>query len=450
MPLSASHIEKLGLFWSTLAPDTRQRVLNAARSAAKSDPAQVNLAGLLDHLEQHLPRDEATIKRERFFVPLAPLTGNPEDDPPSRAYFSPAFKAALWRWLESEMTPAFVDSLPEPDADESEWNDVRIAAGRRLIAFVDAASEDRKQESRIVSLWGAGGAETVKQAATLLIYHAELMDALADFPKEVTDFDPELCIFVRDAYEDLTERVPEAGVWLLLLVMTRLTKTAQIFRAVSKIGRRDDDQMVSKTDLAAVGDAVLKDAEFYATRVRRLPETIEDAEVAVSGLAAFVTVTVGMTREFGIRKDGRWGKTLFSLRAQVSSDLEKQIAATQKSLEAALPLPKKGKRGVMVPIPTASEAIIARSAAQLHFLGGAGDWAAQAAIGSVHKKAEDAAIHALEECSGHLINLLQHSNGDTQALASSGLDVIARLQDALGQSESASLTRRRNAAAMVA
>lgn len=448
--LTAKNLEKLGEFWSALAPEMRQRVLSSAKAAAARDPAQAGIARLLETLDAGTTPDEGIRQRNRLFAPLDPLTGNPETDPPSRAYFSPGFLTALWAWFTDAEQSRFASNIPAANAPSEDWQAIRVEAGEALKAFLETASGDRKMESRIVTMWGAGGRETAELAATLLIHDTVLKDALRGIPEEITDFDPELCTHVRDVYDDLSERAPDAGVWMLLLLMTRLTKTAQIFRAVEKIGRRSDDQLISKTDLAAVGDAVLKDAEFYATRFRRAPASIEDADEAVAGLASFVTVTVGMTREFGIRKDGQWGKTLFALRAQASSDLEKLVSGTKKALDAALPEPKKGKGGILIPVKCPDEAVIVRAEAQLRFLGGAGDWASQAAIGSVQKKAEDAAIDALEECCGHLINVLQHSDGETQQLASAGLDVIARLQGALGQDESASLTRRRNAAAMAA
>ncbi|HAQ35449.1 MAG TPA: hypothetical protein DCQ53_08855 [Alphaproteobacteria bacterium] len=448
--LSADNLEKLTLFWGSLPPEIRKRVLGAAARAAEHDAGQAGLSSLLTLLEQKAQPDPAELKKKRLFAPLVSLTGDPENDPPSRAYFSPTFLNALWSWLDTSMEGGVAGSLPEPDAPAEDWAAIRAETGARICACLDAAEGDRKLESRLVSLWGAGGAETARQAATLLVHHSVLDQAMAGIPEEITDFDPDMCTQMRDAYETVIDTHPEAGVWLLIILMTRLKKTAQIFRAIAKIGRREDDQLISKTDLASVGDAVLKDAEFYATRFRRAPQNLAEAEDAIAGLASFVTVTVGMTREFGIRKDGRWGKTLFALRAQTSGDLEKLFSNTPKVLEAALPVPRKGADRTMQPVEPADEAIIARAEAQLRFLGAAGDWASQAAIGSVQKKAEDGAISALEDCFGHIINILQHSEGETQLLASAGLDVIARLQEALGQDESASLTRRRNAAALAA
>lgn len=448
--MNAKNLEKLSAFWGSLAPEMRQRVLASARRAADRDPAQSGVASLLAKLDTLVSPGDDGLKRKRLFAPLEPLTGNPETDPPSRAYFSVRFLDALWGWLGDAEQSGFTDELPDPTAASEDWQEIRAKAGECLADFLEAANGDRKRESRIVTLWGAGGAQTAANAATLLVHDAVLKEAFAGLPREIDDFDPDLCTNVRDIYEDVTEAAPDAGVWMLLLLMTRLKKTAQIFRAVEKIGRRSDDQLISKTDLAAVGDAVLKDAEFHATRFRRAPETVAEADDAVDGLASFVTVTVGMTREFGIRKDGQWGKTLFALRAQASSDLEKHLNGTQKALMAALPEPRKGKGGILQPVAPPDESVVARCEAQLRFLGGSREWATQAATGSVQKKAEDAAVNALEECCGQLINVLQHSEGETQELASAGLDVIARLQDALGQSESASLTRRRNAAAMAA
>lgn len=429
----------------------RNKLLAAAEAGAASDPATKKLFQTLRDLDSGAAQDD-TLARSRFFEPLKNLVGDPELAPPSRAYFTPQFIQSLWGWLDEESEGQLIC---EAIADENlswkdSWNARRQKAGTTLRDFVDRAETDRKAEGRIVAMWGASGLDSARDASTLLLHGGAIQAVLANFPDRISDLDTGLCKRLRDAYDALAEETPEAALWLLLQVLARLEKPAQIFRAIEKIGKRGDDLLVSKTDLATVGDAVFKDAEHFAARLKHPPQSLEDAEAGVEGLAHYTSITVGMTREFGIRKDGRWGKQLFGLRSQVSTDLEKIFAAVPKILDRALPEPRKGKGGVMIPTDIAAEAVLQTAAAHLHFVAGAQEWATQAAVGSIHKKTEELATNALDDCASNLINIAQHTDGDDRKLALKGLDVVAMLTDAAGQAESASLIRRRSAAALAA
>ncbi|MEE2567316.1 hypothetical protein [Hyphobacterium marinum] len=429
----------------------REKLVAAAAAAAQADARQQGLHDILAGLEAGLaPADQ--VARSRFFEPLAILTGDPAQVPPSRAYFTPHFLDRIWSWFEDQLGEEFIAWAIADDnlAWHDSWTQRRKQAAQALSDFLDVSANDRKAEARLAALWGAGGAERARDIATLLRSSGEITAALKPFPDEIRDLTPELCTELRDGYERFGDDAPDAGLWLLLIILARLKKTAQIFRAIEKIGRRGDDLLVSKTDLATVGDAVFKDAEHFAALFKHAPDTLDDARVAVDGLANYVSITVGMTREFGIRKDGRWGKQLFGLRSQVSSDLEKIFASVPKALGKAVPEPRKGKGGIMTPVEIAPETVIEQAEARLHFVAGAHEWASQAAVASIHKKTEEAATTLLDDCSSALINLVQHSEGEEQALASQGLDVVARLFEAAGQDENASLIRRRSAAALAA
>lgn len=442
---------RLSAFWAGLPDAIRTQLVTAAAAAAQADARQQGLHDILTELEAGLvPADQ--VARSRFFEPLASLTGDPAQSPPSRAYFSPQFLDRIWSWLGDHFGEAFIKKAIADDnlAWHESWTERRKTAAAALSEFLDTSASDRKAEARLAALWGAGGTGRARDVVTLLRSCSEISAALKEFPDDIRDLTPDLCTELRDNYERLGEDAPDAGLWFLLIILARLKKTAQIFRAVEKIGRRSDDLLVSKTDLATVGDAVFKDAEHFAALFKHAPDTVEDARVAVDGLANYVSITVGMTREFGIRKDGRWGKQLFGLRSQVSSDLEKIFASVTKAVDKALPVPRKGKGGVLSPSEIPPEAIIEQAAARLHFVAGAHEWASQAAVASIHKKTEEAAATLLDDCSSTLINLVQHSDGEDQVLASRGLEVVARLFEAAGQDENASLIRRRSAAALAA
>jgi hypothetical protein len=59
------------------------------------------------------------------------------------------------------------------------------------------------------------------------------------------------------------------------------------------------------------------DAEHHLTGFATPPQTVRAGRgVPRRALTDFAAVTVGMTREIGIRKDGAWGQKLFELRSR--------------------------------------------------------------------------------------------------------------------------------------
>ncbi len=176
------------------------------------------------------------------------------------------------------------------------------------------------------------------------------------------------------------------------------------------------------------------------------PATLDEADSAGKALESFVKVSVGMTREFGIRKDGHWGKTLFAARAKASSALESYFKQIEKSFSRALPHPVKGKKGLAKagPLPTPDK--IQQAEAELRFLALSSEWATQAAVGSAQKHAADLVTSEIDECSRALMEILRAAEGDDCDAAFEGLELIVRYLHAFCDDENADLIQRRSVA----
>ena len=172
-------------------------------------------------------------------------------------------------------------------------------------------------------------------------------------------------------------------------------------------------------------------------------ETLAEADTAGHALADFVRTSVGMTREFGIRKDGRWGKTLFAIRANASASLEEFFKHVEKTFSRAVPHPGKGHRGMARPEPLPRADRIERAEADLRFLAISGEWASQAAVGGAQKHVADMVRDELDECARALLEILRTAEGDAAELAAEGLELIVRYMRAFKDEENAELIHRR-------
>ena len=378
------------------------------------------------------------------------MVGDPQETPPSRFRFTPEDLSKIWGWLARELAKDTIERAKQCRKPESDpvWFEFRREAGDALKQAVKAAERVPKDMTALTKRFGAEGKAMLSDAATLLSRSEEIARAMADMPERIEELDEELVYTLKDHYDALVAECQDAALWTLLLTMGRLDYPWQIFRAVAKIGNREDDLVVSKTDMAAVGDAVLADTGYFAARLKQPPQTLEEAKAAYEVFDRFVAYSTGMTKEFGIRKAGRWGQVLFSLRAEASSNVEKILNKVPLSLDNGLPEPRRGRSGRIIPAQLPADQAIDRAEGLLYFLGNCRTHASAAAIASTQKRIADAVEKRMQDAGGILVDLIAESEGQNRTTAQDGLEITARLLDAAGRTDLADILRRRGLAAV--
>ena len=157
-----------------------------------------------------------------------------------------------------------------------------------------------------------------------------------------------------------------------------------------------------------------------------------------------------MTQEFGIRKAGRWGQALFSLRAEASTNTEKVFEKVPLALDSGLPEPRRGKSGRIIPAQLPPEASVDRAEGLIYFLAKAREHANAACVASTQKRISDKVVKRLQDAGELLVDLVATSEGQNRNVAQEGLMITARLLDAADAGESAATLRRRGNAAAAA
>jgi len=433
-PLTEKQLKSLSALWAGLPDDIRSQLLAAA---GKTGRLAETLKILDDRCSGGGSQDE---RRSLLFRVFDDVTGQ-KSDPPTHSRFTDEILTLIDKEadLASLKTPA---GSSDPGIMQS-W---RNQAAERLLALNARAEKDRPLKARLTQAAGTGYESLIVDAVCLLSHDAQLTDALKPFDKKITDFTPDSVSQARDAYDRICADAPDASLWFLKLLTARLTNTAQIFRVVEKIGRRSDDALVSKTDLADVGDMVLANADFYAGKFDHAPATLDEAGEAGRALQEFAKISVGMTREFGIRKDGRWGKTLFAIRAKASNSLDQFFKQVEKDFVRSLPYVAKGNRGFVTPGSMPKDERILRTESELAFLALAADWATKAAVGGAQKHAADYVRQELDDAARAYLEILRAAQGEDAAKASAALDLIVRYMHAFKDDENAELIQRRSVA----
>lgn len=268
-------------------------------------------------------------------------------------------------------------------------------------------------------------------------------------PERIPELTEGLGATIRDRYEAAGEADPDAAVWLLFLLMARMDRPWRILRVFERIARREDDLLVSQTDMAGIGDALLTDAAHELTRFDHPPETLEEADQAVEGLTGFAAITVGMTREIGIRKDGDWGKQLFDLRSRASEQMTRIHEAARDAFWRATPEGGGLKRRVGA-APKPGEPLFVKAQALGRFLVATKDDAGRAAVGSAHNEVLADIRERFEAVGQSCLIGLRDASAETAEGLQDRVREIALLMEAMKENEAAAILLRRVAAARAA
>lgn len=443
--LTPAKIGRLRALLKSLPEPAAERLVDAA---AGTDPT---LARLLDFCALD-PEDAA---RERFFAPLAPLSGDPAETRPSLAYAPPAILAALWSWIAEDLDPEAAEaaraaSAVFDDAEPGQLDELRVRVSGRIIDAIEATEHDPKGEKRLKHRLAVRDFKSVLDIAVILRTAPVLRGALEGLPQVIEEISDALSADLRDRYERAGEEDPDAGAWFLYFVMARLTRPWRILRAFERIAKRGDDFLLSRTDMAGIGEALLLDAEHHLAGFSRSPATLAEARAAVRALADFSAVTVGMTREIGIRKDGAWGQKLVALRNQAAGQMERIHTRARKIFDPLLAESRSGRAAQLNPVPGRDTPHFAEALALGVFLTESAADASRAAVAGAHQQLLADLRGGLEELGRHLLAQLRGEDARLAETARVRLEDTARLMIVLGEKEAAQILLRRTAAAKAA
>lgn len=441
--LSKDKIARISALIGALPGDMAERLCAAARAG---DPA---LGRVLDYCREG--RDASA--RRRFFAPLEDVSGEPEVNRPSRAYAPESLQVRVWEWL-AEIAPAAVASandaaLDFEDDSPGRLDKDRVDAAASMLAALRAVSDAPKDAKKLRARLALEDFEPVRHLAGLLHAAPVTRAALEGLPSVITDFSESVSASVRDRYEEASEADPDAAVWVLFLVMARMERPWALLRVFEKIARRGDDLLVSRTDMAEIGDALLRDAEHHLTGFSAIPSTEDEAEAAAQALAQFAAATIGMTREIGIRKDGDWGKKLFELRTRASEQMTRIHEAARNAFRNATP-EEGGARRNSGPPPGPGDEKYKHACALGAFLVATRDDAGRAAVGNGHLAVMEEVTSRLETFADKLLRTVTGGSGDDAEAAALRLEEITGLMRAIGAEQSAEVFLRRVAAARAA
>lgn len=444
---------------TTLAPHKLAQLRALMR--ALPEPLCAQLVGAVSSGDKTLgkllaacAKDPEIAARELLFAPLSPLSLDPASARPSLSHAPPAMLETIWRWVSETLAPDIANAMrsrvadPLAEDDPARDDPLRSRLAASMVKAIEAVREDPRASKQLRHRLGVSDFRAVLDVAAVLRVAPVVRPALEGFPATIDDMTEERAAMIRDRYDAAYAKDPDSGVWLLYLLMARLKRPWEILRVFEKIARRDDDFLLSRTDVAAIGDAMLEDAAFYLSGFAELPRSLDGARDAAASLNQFAQVTVGMTREIGIRKDGGWGRQILALRQKAAQQMEAIHAEALTRLDKAVPDPYKPLPARLKLNGEALEKAAEKAEILFVFLRLTRDDAARAAVSCAHAQVMDRLMQRLDASAEAILSALRAGNAEDDVNERAA--VIARLMTALGQNEPASVFLRRTAAARAA
>lgn len=215
----------------------------------------------------------------------------------------------------------------------------RCVLGAALREVFNTRMNDENDQQEFIKSFGSErGTADARKIITLLCAEPELSENLFDLPDEISDIDEDKLAAIRNCHAAIIAKAADAELLLMFILMTRLKHRWMILRVAKAISNKQDDLLFSRTDFSVIGELLLDEAAASVEKLRLDARQPVNADQLIASLDDFAAITLGMTRELGIRKDGEWGKRLHRIRHDAASHMEDICRATPDAIEKALPV----------------------------------------------------------------------------------------------------------------
>lgn len=259
----------------------------------------------------------------------------------------------IWFWLIEGLLP---DTLPDLCArldehiegadDEALQAAIAILHTTVSAAILRALEDANGKEKKLAPQLGSEDVlADAKEIAEVLSVAPMIMKLSQRLPKKIDQFDDQFIRTVQEIYDATYNERPSAAIYVPLCVMGRLSKPWEIMRLARKIALRNDDTMISQTDLSVLGNLLIEDMEAIGQQFKRIRPPEVDLLAIFEKAKRFADISSGMSREIDINRWGEWGKRLFAARNNVSGAITVLMARFGRDLAKALPLQRMGAYG---------------------------------------------------------------------------------------------------------
>ncbi|MDP2697298.1 hypothetical protein [Thalassospira sp.] len=349
-------ISQLGELFSSLSATEIAKFTRAIESDRKAPRLPLPHDQILKILRPRL----ASLKPDRYPTPMR-LFCDPFEDllssaPPSdkSIRISRASLMPIWNVVNESGDDGFKEALRDIETaasagDEDKLHNAERRMWKRGAECIERAIQESesgvKTERALATRLGARAhLKAFGDVGRILRVAEEIMEVRTRFPTApIRSLGNSDLVYLREIFMRLSAEKPGFEPVFLLAVLARLLRPSELFKLIRVLSSKADDRTISTTNLATTGDLVI---DLLAETVHEIETGLASgkAEHEILGLARwYASEFVRITREFNIRKDGRWGEKLLETRRRVSQAMaDTMFGASPDRIIDALPQPPRG------------------------------------------------------------------------------------------------------------
>jgi hypothetical protein len=323
--------------------------------AIESDRADPKLPLPHEAILQILRPRLASLKPERYPTPMRQFCDPFEDlltsgEPSDKSIrISRMSLMPIWRVVTGANDRDFNEAMQEIDAAAASRDQHKLAAaesrlwkaGARIIEEQIARSHDGVKQERALatSLGSRVHLKAFAEIGRILNVGEEISEVRSRFPSApIRALDANDVSWLRDRFLSISKSKPGFEPMFLLAVLARLLRPSELFKLIRVLSNKSDDSTIEKTNLAETGDLIIDLLAETVTEIEQGVGTGKDEAHILSLARWYASEFTRITREFKIRKDGRWGEKLLETRRRVSRALaDTMFGATPERVIDALP-----------------------------------------------------------------------------------------------------------------
>ena len=443
----------LKVFLGSLSGEIATRLASAVEADRLMDGRALPHETILDGLRPAL-RDinAARTPTPLFCRPFEDLLTSAPRKTKQKASVARSSITPIWLWLGRDLLPKETESY--------------IAETRTLIVTRKYAEATRRAES----FWSLAGQalkdglarpsarttlgdvailEDAREMALLLPAGADTMRIQEVLQRPVPQLTEDLLWQLRAIYDELVVRLPDVAPYVAVLTMNRLAHPWEALRLPMMICRKNNDTLISQTDMGLVGEIILKRMEGLRDAILGTRHPHFEPEVLLDQVQRFAEMSSAIVREIEIKRDGEWGQRLLKERSQTGNVMDGFMDRAMREISAAMPM-QKGTGGTadFSRAIDAEKRDLAMRYARL--VAGSRNFAAAASFAAKQKTAS-------EDISGHLrryiednVKELRGTDPARRAVAESQFQLCVELTALFFSDKEVELLQRRGRAATAA
>ena len=358
----------------------------------------------------------------------------------------------VWSWLSADLLPReaqayFRDAKTLILAGKLDTADERVrpfwiqagAAMREALAGEPGLSAAAKKLNK-------DEIADAREIALLLLEGEEMLKIQEKLVKPVPHLTEDILWQLRESYDALIARNPDAAPFVAVVTMNRLQRPWEALRLPLMVSRQSGDVLISKTDMGLVGEILLARMDVMKAVILSARHPLFDAGTLIEQVVGFSDLSNALVKEVEMRRDGEWGQRLLKDRSAIGAVMDGFMDRAVKEITQALPM-HKGSADFSRPTATEKRAIALNYA---KLVVGTRHFAAASSFAAKQST-------SLEETTNHLrryvengVRDLRGASGEKRATVESQLQYCAELAGAIFSGEEADLIRRRVRAAQSA